>query len=222
MRRPYRYTLTTYETVDVDQVAVAQAITALTPMTLLAPTLDIPRPITIVSAADESDNLFHIVGTGPKGGQIRETIAGVNAGTAESRYSYASITSVTPKIAGSGNVSLGIATLVPTPWHPVDPRSGEYTVNVLVTGTLVTGYNIQGYHGRLGHGGPVPQKHRGEIWDIAAPIDPAEAVEVVATATVSARTVINGQFTALRLMCEEALDTGEKIVFEVLEGFDEG
>jgi hypothetical protein len=122
---------------------------------------------------------------------------------------------VTPLNNGAGNVSVGIATAVPTPWHVVDYTRDEFnvTVNAIVIGTLATGYRIEAYHNQLGREDPY-----GTIWDMYAPIDPANAVIVVAAATASARSQIVAPCTALRLVCLEALGAGESIRLEILQG----
>ena len=215
--RPFKYVLTTYEAVDVDQVAAAQAITALTAMTLTADTLDIPRPLTIVSAADESDNVFYIRGTGPKGQVQEEAVAGVDTGTAQSVLSWATITEVIPQIAGSGNVSLGIATEVPTPWYPLDYPGKEFVVSLKATvvGTLATGYRFETYEGKLSRG-----VHSGSKFDLIHPIDTSLAFDLMGGTPVKVSAVQNlvRPCTAVRLVCLEALDAAESITFEVLQG----
>ena len=66
------------------------------------------RQITILSAGNDSDKTFTVVGTDVNGDALSETVTGANAGTATSTGYFATISSITAVGNPAGNMSAGI------------------------------------------------------------------------------------------------------------------
>jgi len=66
------------------------------------------RQITLLSAGDDSDKSFTVVGTDVNGDALSETVTGANAGTATSTGYFATISSITAVGNPAGNMSAGI------------------------------------------------------------------------------------------------------------------
>ena len=66
------------------------------------------RQITLLSAGDDSDKSFTVVGTDVNGDALSETVTGANAGTATSTGYFATISSKTAVGNPAGNMSAGI------------------------------------------------------------------------------------------------------------------
>ena len=66
------------------------------------------RQITLLSAGDDSDKSFTVVGTDINGDALSETVTGANAGTATSTGYFATISSITAVGNPAGNMSAGI------------------------------------------------------------------------------------------------------------------
>ena len=66
------------------------------------------RQITLLSAGNDSDKSFTVVGTDVNGEALSETVTGANAGTATSTGYFATISSITAVGNPAGNMSAGI------------------------------------------------------------------------------------------------------------------
>ena len=66
------------------------------------------RQITLLSAGNDSDKSFTVVGTDINGDALSETVTGANAGTATSTGYFATISSITAVGNPAGNMSAGI------------------------------------------------------------------------------------------------------------------
>ena len=66
------------------------------------------RQITLLSAGDDSDKSFTVVGTDVNGDALSETVTGANAGTATSTGYFATVSSITAVGNPAGNMSAGI------------------------------------------------------------------------------------------------------------------
>ena len=66
------------------------------------------RQITLLSAGNDSDKSFTVVGTDVNGDALSETVTGANAGTATSTGYFATISSITAVGNPAGNMSAGI------------------------------------------------------------------------------------------------------------------
>lgn len=74
---------------------------------LLAYTLDVPRNLTFLSAGNDSGRTFTITGKDVYGNTVVENVTGANAGTANGKKAFSTITSVSIDAAAAGNVSIG-------------------------------------------------------------------------------------------------------------------
>ncbi len=91
-------------------IRAAAAVSAAGALTgLLVTALDVPRALTILSAADDSGITFTVLGKDAYGNAVSETITGASAapGTAAGKKAFSTITSITASGAAAGNVSVG-------------------------------------------------------------------------------------------------------------------
>jgi len=78
---------------------------------------DIPRAVQIVSASNDSAHTFLVTGFDTFGVPTSELITGANAGTANGKKAFASITSISPSAATAGTVSAGFSDVIGLPWR---------------------------------------------------------------------------------------------------------
>lgn len=203
---------------DVAAIAVAQAVTAGTPMTLTTDpfVMDVVRQATLTFTGDESANFFSIVGRGAKGNSQHESLAGTAAGTIETEMVWSQIDSITPQFAGAANVSAGIVTNIRTAWQPVDYVPPNFSLGISVI--LLTGaggtVTVQTSKARLNRS---PSK--GSIFRLIHPTMNAIDTDVTALNSIVAtgNGVIVEPLTAVRLNAEAAI-TGAGFRLEVVQG----
>lgn len=117
MSRTKTYTLVGLAA-DANDISAAAAITAGTPITLLAAAaaLDPPRFLSLVGSATLSGS-FAVVGLDRWGNRITETISGVTTTPVRSKGIYSSVTSITPSDTDADTLAVGWpAGGVATPW----------------------------------------------------------------------------------------------------------
>lgn len=228
--RPRIYEIGQYAGADTAAIAALQTVTAGTPMTLTSSpyVADVPRTVSITSAADESGNRFSIRGKGPKGNEIYDTVTGANAGTAESTKVFSEVLSITPEVDGSGNVSAGIVDVVPTPWFPVEYAYQDISIGILleVVGTVTAGATLEATMDQLGYNdrSPIRGGHHGTVFDIVSPISNIEDItnEILGAADVGSDTRLTGAvtrpITAIRAKSNEALGADELVRFQLIQG----
>lgn len=76
-------------------------------LTLVANDLDVPRNVTVTSAADETARTFTVTGVDVYGHKLVEEIAGANAGAAVGDKAFARVSSVTVDDNTAGAVTVG-------------------------------------------------------------------------------------------------------------------
>lgn len=209
---------------DADAIALAQAVTANTPMTLVGVAggvadpfvLDVNRQIALTFAADETGNNFTIHGAGPKGNEHYETIPGDVAGQYESEYVWSVIYNITPELDGAGNVSAGTVTNIRTNWIPVDHAVIDFKIGIGIhyQGTATGTVTVQVSHSRLHR-----QPKKGTVFGLFAPDfegeDTGNAALVGVIANVNG--VIEQPSTAVRLVASTAV-TDLGIEMEIVQG----
>ncbi len=100
-------------------------------------TMDVPRRVIIVAAANESTKTFTITGTDYSGSVVSETLTGLSASTGVSVLSYATVTSVTISAAATGAITVGTNTIADSAWVRFDEYSlPQVAVQLSVTGTV--------------------------------------------------------------------------------------
>jgi hypothetical protein len=81
----------------------------------------IGRRVIIVSGGNDSAISFVVAGTNSTGNVITDTVAGTNAGTAQSNLDFVTVTSITPTGAGAaGTITAGTNGVGSSPWYAVD------------------------------------------------------------------------------------------------------
>lgn len=231
--RPYKYELGQFAAGNVAAIAAAQAVTANGDMTLTSDPYvqDVPRTVLLTFAASEVANRFVIKGTGPKGNEIIEALAGT-ATIAETVRVFSTVTSITAEIAGAGNVSAGTLNVVPTPWFPLDYVRVDFNVGVLLeqVGTVVAGSTLEATKDQLGwnNADPIKGGHHGSLFDMIHPIQTIEDIttEVLGAATIGTGILASGKLarhvTAIRALTGEALGAGELLRLQIVQGHTYG
>lgn len=198
------FTISPYAITDVDAVATSQTpaaggIQALAIDGAFASggvaTMDTPRQVTIVSAADESARRFLITGTRPDGKQIQEAIAGAAIGTAITVNAFATVTEILVDADTAGAVSAGTTIVVTTSWHPMDYIRNPVNIgiNIIIgaaTADLTVELTLSNLMSRKGNAPTPPHSaHLGSKFDLIYPVvaafDHADAALVNATGDVS-------------------------------------
>lgn len=128
-------------------------------------TMDIPRRVSITSAADDSGRAFTVYGRDRNANAIQEDVTGANAGAAETTLDFKTVTRVAVDAATAGAVTVGTSDTLSGPWIPVD-RFGdaEITLRGVVTGTINWGVQ-QSYE-------PETPTDLGNQYNPAAPYNP--------------------------------------------------
>lgn len=123
-------------------------------------TLDYQRHVIITSSGNDSGITFKITGTRNDGGVISETLAGANAGVAESTLDYKTITSIVPSAAVAANVTVGTNGIGASPWQAFSEHTNPFSagVQIVVTGTINADIEYTGDdpNGPLGAFPPAP------------------------------------------------------------------
>ncbi len=205
------FTISPYATTDVDAVATSQTpaaggIQALTLDGVFASggvaTMDTPRQVTIVAAADESARRFLITGTRPDGKQIQEAIAGAAIGTTLTVNAFATVTEILVDADTAGAVSAGTTVVVTTSWHPMDYIRNPVNIGIIIiigaaTADLTVELTNSNLMSRRGND-PIPTvgHHLGSVFDLlyptVNPIDHDTLVNVLADASGNVAFPITG------------------------------
>lgn len=118
-------------------LAASQSLAAAGPLTLngalVASGLDAPRRVIVTSAGNDSELTWTITGTArPERGGIAqtETIAGANAGVAQTTQDFATVTSIVGSGATAGTVTAGTNGVASGPWVPWDMFTPDFQVGV--------------------------------------------------------------------------------------------
>ena len=101
-------------------------------------TLDTPRQVVITSVADETGRLFLITGTRRDGAQVRETIAGANAGASATVQAFLTVTEILVDDDTTGAVEAGTQTVVSTSWHPLDYLRNPVNAGLVISANGAT------------------------------------------------------------------------------------
>jgi hypothetical protein len=220
-----------YAATDVDFVAVAQTPAAggeqaLTLVSAVV-TMDTPRQVSIVSAADESGRVFLITGTRRDGKQVVEAIVGAAIGTVTTVQAFATVTEILVDGDTTGAVSAGIVTVVSTSWFPLDYIRNPVNVGMVITvGAAVADLTVElTLSNLLSRRGNDPQPtvgtHLGSKFKLFYPtvnaIDHDTMVNVVADQSGNIAFPVN----ALRLVSNAALTTAS-VFLEVLQAGHRG
>ena len=225
-----------YAATDVDAVSVAQTPAAggeqaLTITGLFASggvaTMDTPRQVSIVSAADESARVFLITGTSRKGSQVVEAIVGAAIGTVTTVQAFATVTEILVDDDTAGAVSAGIVTVVSTSWYPLDYIRNPVNVGLVLTvGAAVANITIEltltNLLSRRGND-PLPTvgHHLGSKFKLFYPtvnaIDHDTMVNLIADTSGNIAFPVN----ALRMTSNAALTTAS-VLLEVLQAGHRG
>tara|TARA_R100001377_G_scaffold50900_1_gene29716 strand:+ start:455 stop:1060 length:606 start_codon:yes stop_codon:yes gene_type:complete len=98
---------------------------------------DQPRNVTILSAGDDRNKSFTVVGKDELGAAVSESITGVNASTATGTQHFSTIASITAVGDPAGDVSAGSGTSIVAPMFAGRMRlRGIYAVNTATAGTI--------------------------------------------------------------------------------------
>lgn len=225
-----------YAATDVDAVALAQTPAAGGEQALTinglfesggVATMDTPRQVSIVSAADETGRVFLISGTRRDGTQVVEAIVGANIGTATTVQAFATVTEILVDDDTTGAVSAGIVTVVSTTWFPLDYIRNPVNVGLVLTiGAAVADLTVEltltNLLSRRGND-PLPTvgHHLGSkfklFYPTVNPIDHDSLVNIVADDSGNIAFPVN----ALRLKSNAALTTAS-VFLEVLQAGHRG
>lgn len=104
---------------DADNIAAAQAVAGAGALTLTAAvfTMDVARNVTITSAGNDSGITFTVTGTDIHGLPVVEVITGANAGAANGKKAFKTVSSVVASGAAAGNVSVGFGDVLGLPYR---------------------------------------------------------------------------------------------------------
>jgi len=205
------FTISPYATTDVDSVATSQTPAAggeqeLTIDGVFASggvaTMDTPRQVTIVAAADESARLFLITGTRPDGKTVQEVIAGAAIGTTQTVQAFATVTSILVDDDTAGAVSAGTTVIVTTSWHPVDYIRNPVNLGIIIivgaaTADLTVELTLSNLMSWKGNSPEPPHSAHagskfGRIYPTVNPIDHDTLVNVIADASGNVAFPITG------------------------------
>ncbi len=100
------------------------------PISGTAAVLGAAQPVLIASAGNDSGITFKIVGLGPSGELISESLSGANVGTATSANLYSVVYSITPSAATAANVTVGTGSVVYSPWLIIGAQRNEFQTQV--------------------------------------------------------------------------------------------
>lgn len=127
-----------------DAIVVAETLAAAGDLTLTATpyVLDPPRHVTISSVGNDSGINFTVTGTTFGGHAVSETVAGTNAGVAETTIDFATVTSISADGATADDVEAGYAQAGGSRWVRMDSWAAAQAVaQVTVSGTVT--YSVQ-------------------------------------------------------------------------------
>lgn len=103
--------------------------------------------LTIISAADESSNVFTIEGTDQAGRTWITSVAGVNAGTVTVQIPFVRINvdGISMLNNSSGSISIGISTQNATVWIPLDRRRQYFAIgmDVFLSASASLNYTVE-------------------------------------------------------------------------------
>ncbi len=225
-----------YVATDVDAVATSQTPAAGGEQALTldgafasggVATMDTPRQVSIVSAADDSGRVFLITGTSRKGSQVVEAIVGAAIGTVATVQAFATVTEILVDDDTAGAVSAGIVTVVSTSWYPIDYIRNPVNVGLALTvGAAVADLTVEltltNLLSRRGND-PLPTvgHHLGSKFKLIYPV--VNAIDHDSLVNVTADQSGNVAFpvTALRLVSNAALTTAS-VFLEVLQAGHRG
>lgn len=124
---------------DADGIATSQTPLAGGPLTLDGAfaangvaTLDVQRQVSITAVGDESARTFTIIGTDQQGRIITETLAGPNAGAADSVLDYLTVTEVSVDAATAGAITVGTNESGASQPIPLDPYNAPMNTGLTV------------------------------------------------------------------------------------------
>lgn len=149
MPRPTRFDFT-MAAADRDGVCLAQTTAGAADLVIAGAlatggvaTMDVPRHVSIYSAANLSAIGFTVTGTDRLGNTITEAITGPNATTVKGGKNFKTVTQVAADGAVGSNVEVGSADEAETQWVPMNRYSAHWTVSVgLSSGASLT-YALQ-------------------------------------------------------------------------------
>lgn len=107
---------------------------------LVAGGLDAPRRIIVTSAGNDSAITFNITGTARTeqgGGPLSETIAGANAGVAQTTQDFATVSSIAASGATASTVTAGTNGVASGPWVVWDVYADDF--QVMAQGNVLSG-----------------------------------------------------------------------------------
>jgi hypothetical protein len=130
-------------------IALSQSLAATGPLTLngayaTAGVATLPQPgrVGIVSAGNDSGMTWTITGTDRASSVISETLAGANAGAAQSVLDYATVTSIVGSAATASTVTAGTTGVAATGWVRLDDWSMSQTA-IQCTASGTVNYTVQ-------------------------------------------------------------------------------
>jgi hypothetical protein len=115
--------------------------------------LDQPRQVAIVSAGNDTNRVFYIVGTGRKGNSKVEAVRGANAGTAQTVRAFKTVRQILVDGNTAGAITVGTTTVVDTDWAPVDYQTEAFGMSLMLSGVSATvggSFSVQWTNSRLG------------------------------------------------------------------------
>ena len=225
-----------YVATDVDAVATSQTPAAGGEQALAidgafasggVATMDTPRQVSIVSAADDSGRVFLITGTSRKGSQVVEAIVGAAIGTVTTVQAFATVTEILVDDDTAGAVSAGIVTVVSTSWYPIDYIRNPVNVGLALTvGAAVADLTVElTLSNLLSRRGNDPQPtvghHLGSKFKLIYPVVNAIDHDSLVNVTADQSGNIAFPVTALRLVSNAALTTAS-VFLEVLQAGHRG
>ena len=99
-------------------------------------TLDIPRQVSILAAADESARFYSVTGTNGKGNTIHESLPGRAAGSGVTVKRFKTVTEILIDDDSAGTIQIGTFESVDTDWLPLDYLQKDFQVGL---GVIIKG-----------------------------------------------------------------------------------
>lgn len=94
-------------------------------------TMDVPRHVSITSAADETGRTFTVTGTDRYGNAISEEITGADTAAANGTRNFATVTEVLVDDDTAGAITVGSADEAEGPWIPLDHYRETFSASLL-------------------------------------------------------------------------------------------
>lgn len=107
-------------------------------------TMDKPRRLDFVSAADDSDITFTIVGTDRNNDPITEVLTGGATATVTSVLSYLTVASILTSAATSGAVTVGSSAIADSQWIRFDHLGSFSEIGIQIDGSGTVNWTVQG------------------------------------------------------------------------------